>query len=56
VVQAEQIRLLRVLVLDDDGHVAEGGRELRREGIERGANVILERHARDATLRPDLRV
>ena len=44
VVQAEEIGVLGVLGLDDDRHVGEGGGEVRRELVERCANVVVERH------------
>ena len=43
-VQAEEIRVVGVLVLDDHGDVPERGREVGRELVEGGAHVILERH------------
>ena len=37
-----EVRLLRVLFLDDDGDVLQPARKLRREGVERRADVLLE--------------
>ena len=44
VVEAEQVGILRVLVLDDDGDVLERRCEIGRELVERGADVVVERH------------
>jgi len=41
--EAEEIRLVRVLVLDDDGDVLQGGRDPRRQRVERVADVLIER-------------
>src|SRR5581483_2138201 len=41
--QAVEIRLLRVLLLDDDGDVLEPARELWRKRVERRPHVLLER-------------
>jgi hypothetical protein len=40
--EAEEIRLGAVLVLDHDRDVLEPARELRRQGVERAAHVLLE--------------
>ena len=44
VVQAEEVGIVRVLVLDDDGDVLERGGEVRRELVERRSHVVVERH------------
>ena len=43
-VEAEQVRIVRILVLDDDGDVLERSGEVGRELVERSANVVVERH------------
>ncbi len=40
--QAEEIRILRVLVLDDDGDVLELGGDVRRKRVERAAYRLVE--------------
>jgi hypothetical protein len=44
VVPAEQVRLLRMLVLDDDGHVLERSGDLGREVVDRRLDMLFERH------------
>jgi hypothetical protein len=46
-VQPEQVRVLRVLVLHDDHDVVEPSGELRRERVERVGDVALELRRRD---------
>src|SRR5687767_5934672 len=46
VVEAEEVGVVRVLVLDDDRDVLEGRGEVGRQLVERGTNVPLERHGR----------
>ena len=41
-VEAEEVGILGVLVLDDDGEVSKRFREVRRELVEGGADVVLE--------------
>ena len=43
-VQAEQVGILRILVLDHDSDVLERRCEIGRELVERCANVLVERH------------
>src|SRR6476619_8420568 len=43
-VQAEEIGILGMLVVDDDSNVFERVRELRRQRIERRAHMLLEGH------------
>src|SRR5690349_7224499 len=44
--QPVEVGLLVVLLLDDDGDVLEPGGELRRQRVERPADVLLEAHQR----------
>jgi hypothetical protein len=48
VIEAEEIGILGVLVLDDDGDVLERPRDVRRELVEGRANLLLEAHVGDA--------
>jgi hypothetical protein len=43
-VQAEQVRVVRVLLVDDDGDVLEAAGEVGRERVERPADVVVEVH------------
>ena len=43
-VEAEQVRIVRMLVLDDDGDVLERSGEVGRKLVESSANVVVERH------------
>ena len=45
VVEAEEVGVVGVLVLDDDGEVLQGSCEVGRKLVEGGADVILEAHA-----------
>src|SRR4051812_45007542 len=40
--QSEEVRLLGVLLLDDDGDILQRGGEIRRQRVERAANVLVE--------------
>src|SRR5882757_3258648 len=44
--EAEQVGVAGQFLLDDDRDVFEGLRELRRQFVQRPANVLLERHTR----------
>ena len=47
-VEAEEVGILGVLVLDDDSDVLERVCEVRRQLVECGAYLLLEAHAHDA--------
>src|SRR5436305_7335393 len=46
--QPEQVRVVRVLLLDHDRDVLEGARELPGDRVERPPHVLLEPHRRDS--------
>jgi hypothetical protein len=43
-VETEQVGIVRVLVLDDDGDVLEAAREVGRQRVERAPDVLVEVH------------